>query len=417
MTDFTPQIRVMYLPPNSSHLDPRSEITDLIDYSISAARGSSEYISAPYPAQTVVNLLFDANVIPDIQIGTWLEIQVYSVVSLDYEILHSGYVTDRQSTYRAYGLTGFVLEWQFSLTSAISDLQNSIWFNETALTAGTVGCLDKTLQRSYRTMWNEVNANTQWQDYGPVSWDDVDQKKLDTFPTISYSSESTSQHLSAGYRNTWDDITTLVYGIYGWIWEQPNGDIEIEYQGTPISSTITLTQDMLSPDIMGGDSIGKIRNTVTITEFDGIESTYYDDNSINLHNQRPGTLSTYLTNTLDAANVGQTILNGLAYPLLSTEQISVNLLNPIFTDSERELLLFSPIGRRITVEAPIPMGGTLDYLTIGCQFDINKDSFVLSLTLAPYSQAYNSPNWDQIPYNYTWTSYGVAFPTQEWQDL
>ena len=417
MTDFTPDIKIYTLPPNAPHTDPRVEVTDWVDYSISASRGTSEYISAPYPAQTTVTLLFPDNVIPEIQLGTWVEIQVYSAVALDYQIIHSGYVTERTSAYRSYGLAGFILEWQFNLTSAISNLQNSTWYNEIALTGGTSQCLDKVLQKSYRTMWNEVNANTQWQDYGPVSWDDVDQIKLDTFPVITYGSNSIDQNLSVGYRNTWDDISTLIYGIYGWIWEQANGDIELEYQGTPISSTFTLTQDMLSPDLIGGDGVGKLRNLVTISEFDGVESRYYDDNSISLFNERSGALSTYLTNTLDAANVGQTILNGLAYPLLSTEQVSVNLLNPIFSDADRELLLYSPIGRRITVDAPVPMGGTLDYLTIGCQFEINKDSFILGLTLAPYSQAYNSPNWDQVPYNYTWTSYGVAFPTQEWQDL
>jgi hypothetical protein len=63
------------------------------------------------------------------------------------------------------------------------------------------------------------------------------------------------------------------------------------------------------------------------------------------------------------------------------------------------------------------MGGTLDYIIIGCNYEINRNEYLVNLKLAPYSQVYNTINWDQVPYNYTWTSYGVAFPTQEWQDL
>jgi hypothetical protein len=268
-------------------------------------------------------------------------------------------------------------------------------------------------------MWSQINNTLTWENYGPETWEDVDYDRMTTLPTFSYFDLAVkpTQVLTAGWRNTWDDLTTLIYGTFGWLVEETSGAIDVYYTSDTFTSTFTFTDDMLSTNIMGGDRIDQLRNQITMTEFDGVESRYFDNESINIYGERSGTLASYMDTTLDVANVAQTILNGLSYPLLSTEQITVNLLNPIFTQADRDYLLYENLGKRVTVEAPTPMGGTLDYLTIGCQLDITKDSFNLTLVLAPYTQAYNSINWDQVPYNYTWTSYGVAFPTQEWQDL
>jgi len=417
VTAWTPDIRIEYLPPGTDHTSIGTVIDGWIDYSISATRGSSEYISAPYPMQTTVSLLFDENVIPDIELGSWLTIGVYTPTTGTWSIIHSGNVTDMTSSYRSYGLSGFVLEWQLSLTSAISVLQNMTWYNEATFTDTTDNCIYQINSDLGRAMWNQVNATTSWADIGGMDWLSFDDGVIYTLPNIVVGGEPSTQVLTAGYRNVWDDLTTLTYGVYGWMYEQAWGDIDFQFPDLPLVKALTLTQEMLDTNIQGGQSVGELRNTVTIIEYDNVESTYYDHESIEKYTPRMGALSTYLNTTLDAANIGERILAGMAYPLLCTKQVSVNLLNPIFTDAERELLLYYPLGQRITIESPTPMGGTLDYISIGCQFDISKDAFILSLSLAPYTQAYNSPNWDQIPYNYTWTSYGVAFPTQEWQDL
>lgn len=420
MTAWTPDIRIEYLAPGVDHTSIGTVIEGWIDYSISATRGSSDYITPPYPMSTTVTLLFDENQIPDIELGSWLTIGVYTPTTGTWSPIHSGNVTDMTSSYRAYGLSGFVLEWQLNLTSAISVLQNMTWYNEANYTAPTDDCVIKVYNELGRAQWNQINATTSWENIGGMDWLSFDDPVIYTMPSIfSYGVESTSQTLTAGYRNVWDDLTTLVYGVYGFMYEQAWGAIDILYSDptSPIVNELTLTQEMLNTDITGGQAINEVRNVVTIIEFDAVESTYYDHESISNYTQRIGSLNSYMNTTLEAANVGQKILSGLAFPVLATKQVSVNLLNPIFSDVDREALLYYPLGRRITVEAPTPMGGTLDYITVGCQFDITKDAFILSLTLAPYSQAWNTPNWQQIPYNYTWDSYGVAFPTQRWMDL
>jgi hypothetical protein len=87
------------------------------------------------------------------------------------------------------------------------------------------------------------------------------------------------------------------------------------------------------------------------------------------------------------------------------------------TDTVRNELYFGGANRSFEIDAPVPMGGKQVYLVIGSQLDITKDAYLVTLNLALKAAIVNNKIWKQIPYNYTWTSYGVAFPTQEWQDL
>lgn len=417
MTDFTPEIRVMTLPPNTDHGNTMTEVTAMVDYSINISRGTSEYISAPYPAQTTLTLLFDEDVIPDIELGSWVQIECRNSIGA-WAVLQAGNVTKRTSQYRSYGLLGFVLEWQFAITSTISLLQNTNFYVDTyteSLTDGWVAYIEE-LSTVFR--WADINRELTWANYGPEAWDEVDTYRTIDFPVFNYGSDTHDQALDMGSYNTWDELVKMVYGVYGYIIENPDGELFFNYGETPLVSAITLTADMLSPDLEGGDRFDTLRNVVTLGKYDLVETTYYENASVALYGDRSGSLATNIINQSDVNDVGQKILNSMAYPLLSTERVGVNLLNPIFTNAQRDdFFLSAPLGSRISVEAPSPMGGTQDYLTIGCNYTINRNEFLMDLTLAPYVQAYNTINWEQVPYNYTWTSYGVAFPTQEWIDL
>jgi hypothetical protein len=418
MTAFTPQIRVMTLPPNTDHSATKTEITSWVDYTINVSRGTSEFIDPPYPGTCTLSLLFDENLIPDIAIGSWVEIQVKDSTNT-WIILHAGNVTNRTSSYRSYGLAGFILQWDFDLTSPISLLQNTSY----SMDFDTSGVADDLINaiiipQAVAFNWTQLSNNLTWAAYGPGTWAQVDASRETDFPTISFDVTSTiDQELQAGTRNAWDDMTKLYYGIYGYVIESPDGSLSFYETDTELTQSLTFSQDMLDPSLIGNERVDKMRNVITLTKADGTSKTYYNNDSISLYGERIGSIDTAVVLTADINAIASKMLNGLSYPLLSTEQISVNLLNPVFINADRDLLLSEPLGQRVTVEAPTPMGNTLDYLTIGVNYTINKDQFIVDLNLVPYSTVLVSPNWEQIPYNYTWTSYGVAFPTQEWIDL
>ncbi len=409
----------MTLPPNTIHTATQTEVTGWVDYNFNISRGTQEFINPPYPGTCVLTLLFDENYIPDIELGSWVEIQVYSVADSQWSPIHAGNVTDRTSSYRSYGITGFVLAWEFNLTSPISLLQNTDYLLEQATEGQASGIIDNVIYPLAQAfIWSELNADLTWANYGPDTWAEVDLKRVYDFPTISFINDPTiDNRLSAGNRNLWDDMTKIWYGMYCYIIEKPDGSLDFHDTDTELTSSLTITPDMLDPSLIGNERFDTVRNVITLTKHNGTNHTYYNNESMAFYGDRIGTLQTEIKSTNDVATVAAKILNAISYPILSTEQIGLNLLNPIFTDAQRDQLLFNPLGNRVTVEAPEPMGGTLDYLIIGVNYSINKNTFSMDLTLVPYSSVVISINWDQVPYNYTWTSYGVAFPTQEWQDL
>jgi hypothetical protein len=416
LTAFTPEIRVMTLPPNTIHSATKTEVTSWVDYNINISRGTDEYINAPYPASCNLSLLFDEDYIPAIELGSWVEIQVKNNYGT-WTVLQAGNVTNRNSLYRSYGLSGYVLEWQFTITSQISLLQNTNYFVNQFVLSTAEGLILYIEEEMYNLNWASVNRNLTWANYGPQTWAQVATSRQLNFPAFVVGSDNAEQALDEGPANVWDDLVKLTYGVYGYITEQPDGTLYFNFSDTDLTNVFTFTGELLSPAIEGGDRYDLLRNIVTISRFDGSSTTYYENESTEIYGDKSGSLETYLQIAAEANDIGQKILNGMAYPLLSTRQINMDLLNPNFTSAERYALLNAPLGIRCTVEAPLAMGGTQDYLTIGCNYNINKNSFNLDLILTPYSQVFNTPNWEQIDYSYTWTSYGVAFPTQEWQDL
>jgi hypothetical protein len=415
MTAYTPEIKIYQYPPGADLqlITIGTEVTDLVDYNISITKGTSQYITPPYPTQATITLLFDENRIPDIYLGSYL--QVVEISSGVNKIICEGYVINRTSSYREYGLTGFILEWTFTLASGISILQNTNWYNPAAFTGTTEECLDRITANYGYLLWSQVNSGTTWENVGGEDWEDFDAARKKNLPRFVYLTELTQQHLAAGFRNVWDDLVTLVYGVYGYIFEL-NSDIYLYFDdwGT---SFIAMPQNIIGTDIRAEDALDRIRNIITVTEYDGTQSSYYDDDSITLYQERSGSLDTYLTSTLDAADIGQILLNSLAYPILGTEQVTLDLLNPNMTNAVRNELYFGGANRPFQIDAPLPMGGKQVYIVIGNQTNISKDAFTVTLNLALKAALVNNLIWEQVPYNYTWTSYGVAFPTQEWQDL
>ena len=416
MSSYSGNVKIFYLPPNTAHTEPMIEVTDWVDFNFNIQTGAPNYITPPYPSAATVSLMFDEDVIPDLEIGSWVQICAQDPYSPnDYNPIMSGNVTNRTSAYRAYGITGYVLEWQFEITSFISVLQNADYYNNDDV----IGPNPMYFIVYPALRWEQLSDNLTWAAYGAGTWENVDNDRNLNLPTYIYNLDDTftSYLYPLGSQNVWEAYVTSVYGIYGFICEGNDGTLYFNYSDTGYTNSLTLTQDVIKPDLQGGDRIDEQRNSITLDPYSGTAQSYYDNFSIEKYGERSGTLPTYLSDPAEMKTIGDRIIDGMSYPILSTSAVSVDLLNPAFTDAQRYELLIDPLGKRITVEAPLAMGGTQDYLVMGLDWDINRNTFSANLKLAPYSQVFNSQNWLQIPYNYTWTSYGAAYPTQKWNEV
>jgi hypothetical protein len=383
------------------------ELTNYTEYDFSISYGSNDYINAPLPTTTTIKLFYTDETIPDVSTGDYIEIWSTGTI-------FQGYVTTVSNRYAAWGTAGYIIEWEIQAFSFQSKVQQMTWYNPTVYTGTTNQCLDRVISYGGHATWGAVEQSLTWDNVpADVDWLSYDASPMSTHATVN-GTNAQSQTLDVGWRNVWDDIVTLTSGAWGLI--KSDDDNITMYLDPSAMSTYGVANNELMTTIEASDNIGDTRNTVTLTKYDNTSKTYTDDDSIRQYGQQTGSLSTFINNDADLDTTGAKIINGLAWPLFGTRRASVNLYNPNVTDTEA-LSLMRPAGKKWSVAAPAPMGGTQTFICVGFTISANKNAWIVDLDLTPYQQAVNSINWKQVPASYTWTSYGTAYPTQKWSDL
>lgn len=406
MTDFAPQLALW---KSDVYLGTYIPVNGWVDYDFSISHGSNDYINAPNPAVTSIAIHFDTDTIPDIYIGNWL--YIFNGPTL----LFMGMVTSRTSEY-AWGQDGFILTWTYELAGISQQLQLMSWYNPSTYTSTTNDCIDLIINNMGKSTWGQVNQTTTWDNIDPtILWALWDASSYITTAVQRVGSNVQVQTLSAGWRNVWNDLVTLTYGAWGYLIENIGDTLVCVL--TP-QATYNVGRNQIATTITGTDNLPQLRNSVTITKYDGTTSTFRDQTSVRTYGEQSGNLTTYIVSTPDAEITGTKLLNGLAYPQFGTQHVEINLYNPNVSQELFYNLWFGCTGgNTITVDAPAPMGGNQRYIPVGYQLQASKSSWILGFDLIPYSVAVNSINWKQVNPIYTWSSYGVAFPTQKWSDL
>ena len=387
-----------------------TQVTGIIDYNFSVNAGSNDYINPPNPGNCSITLLFDDTTVPPIAIGQYL----YIYDSSNTWTIFRGRVTTRSAEYRNWGTAGYLMAWTFEFVGAISDLQKMTWYNPSVYTGTTTQCIDLIRTTGGRSTWEQANPSLTWENAGEYSWASWDGYTPDLYIHGDYTNVQ-SQTLAAGYRNVWDDLVTLTYGVWGFIQERSGSEVLITTVAPPVNQTIN--QNQLMVDLVATDSTPNMRNDVTITKYDTTSIDYRDQQSVYQYGSQPGTLATYINNDSDALTTAAKIINGLAYPSFGLDRASVNGYNPNVSGANLKTWANST-GSAWTVDAPNPFSnGTNEFIPVGYAISASKNAWIFDYYLVPLSVAVNSINWEQVPPSYTWTSYGTAYPTQKWSDL
>ena len=388
-----------------------TEVTGIIDYSFSINAGSNDYINPPNPGNGSVTLLFDDATIPSIKIGQYLQIKDTSNTWLIFQ----GRVTARSAEYRNWGTAGYLMAWTFEYTGVISDLQKMTWYNPSTYTGTTTQCIDLIRSLGGRSTWSQVNPSLTWANANQdASWAVWDGYTPDYYIYGDYTNTQ-SQTLAAGYRNVWDDLVTLTYGVWGYIYELSGYLLAITTVAPPLN--LTINQNQLMVDLVAMDATASMRNDVTITKYDTTSIEYRDQQSIYDYGSQPGTLATFINNDSDALTTAAKVVNGLSYPIFTIDRASVNGYNPNVSGANIKTW-FTSYGQGLNCTAPDPLnGGCSRFIPVGYSINASKNAWIFDFNLVPYSVAVNSINWEQVPASYTWTSYGTAYPTQKWSDL
>lgn len=97
----------------------------------------------------------------------------------------------------------------------------------------------------------------------------------------------------------------------------------------------------------------------------------------------------------------------------------IDLMNPNISDVDRAAMvgLYSVPFAPINITGLPAALGTAQMLVNRWSINITKYNAVAKWETVPQARYYSSNTWNQVPNSYTWTSYGVAYPTQKWSDL
>lgn len=409
MTAFEPSVSVYYDSP----INGTAGVLDgIVDYSINLDVGSNDYFNEPNPGTCTVTTYFDSDVVPSIGIGDYIQIFENQTATQIFK----GRVINRTSSYASWGTAGFLLSWTYELVGGISDLQKSNWYNPTSFTGTTNQCFSRIMSYAGYQIWSQVNPATTWAQVEPTTtWANYDGINPINNWVSQQGSNSQVQTLTAGWRNVWTDLFTLFNGTWGYIVENAGSTV---YCISTQSGTGNIALNQMMTTVTGRDNVTGIRNDVTVVQQNGTTNEYIEPVSRRQYGCQPGTINTYLDSTAEAQTTGAKILNGLAFPYFGISEVEINLYNPNVTSANAGAFLsYYGLADALIVEAPLPMGGTQKYLPVGMNLDISKNAWIVKYNLIPYTVAVNSINWKQVDPSYTWSSYGVAFPTQKWSDL
>lgn len=395
-------------------------LTDWIDYSVSITQGYQELDGAFQPGVLSLKLFNNADTAFTPQLG-----DVITIGDATFGDLFTGRLVDKSIALEVVGNTSSLASCTMTVMGPTYDLLNSQWYLDADTTDDADNWIDIIMAQVGQTQWYEVNPTLTWDGVNPaLTWPEYSDYNSTLINGFSRTGTiATSMQFTAGTRNAWDDLQTIMASIRGTIDERYDG--LIMFNARPSSPTVSLTWDAnwIDSAINTSASLNDIRNSISVTNLSGTSPIVYrDDTSVYLYGEKVGSIDTILTNTGDVDTLGTLLLDTRSYPDDTINSISADLCNPNMTDTDRthffDTGVYGPVYLITATGIPAALGSeTQDLIGIGRQINLSKNTWIFTYNTVSYSAVYPTPTWSRIGFSYTWTSYGAAFPTQKWSDL
>lgn len=411
--------------------------TGYVDWSMSIGTQQNQLWALPLPTTATLQLHFtsDAAVNP-LQLGDVVQIKInYSTGSAAF---YTGKVSDSTVAYGSYGAAGYDLVNTVALIGSLNTLVNAVTSYTFGLTlaGGFPGyvsyaisdMIDFVMSDLSSTMWQEINPAYTWNDLD-VSW------TWNTFDAATSSlingyqvNEGSGYNVSTDYERTfanvsvWEQIQMYVTQTNGYAYEDATGKIIMEiWPATPTPTQ--MPTGLVNPySLQSTRALDGVRNTINVyNAMFPSTLTYSSSESTSVIDYGPQTATVmhywgYVTARSDT--FAGRFIDGLAFPKNGITGFTINLLNDAITDAQRDALLGThPMTAFELTSLPAWFGYSGKLVVTGYRWEINRNTFTLNVDTQPFTNFYPGDTWLQISPAYTWTSYGVAYPTQKWSDL
>lgn len=415
MTEYTPEVRLV--GPTGSVISYNSAV----EYDITLTAGRSSITEQPQPSYMTYNVWVTQvkNKSFMINVGDLVGLQIKNS-SGTWVSLYKGQVSDVELSYREWGNLGWIIQYSVTVTSQLAQL-NRRTVGHTGYPKQKDGERVKAiLTDALLTSWSEMGNTTTWQTVANVSWANFNADIANLIASQIDTGIYELTDYNGGPVDAYTLATEAANSGRGILYALPDGTLNYDDYMARFSATpINLTSAHVDPHAIKREfSLGTIVNDVEVTYRAGSETTR-DEQSIATYGQLVGSRTTTLHNASEAATQARDFLLARAYPQDPSTEIEIQLQNPNISDAIRNALITTNLGTYIYLFTSLPtiMGRAFYGYVENYTWQFSKGKALLTMGCSSRYETYPSYVWPQIPATYTWTSYGIANPTQDWTQV
>lgn len=397
-------------------------VSNAVDVRMSINYGRASILEQAAPSYARLDVYMDKNTQLDIKVGQLVTISLNKSTS-GTQTIFTGSISDIDVEMYAYGIENGLVKYGLTAIGPLAQLHR--------YSAGAAGYSKETdgvrikniLTEAFLTSWDDVSPTLTWEAVPEdVTWGTFDGSNNALVNSLDTTIDAGLFELQ-DYAGGAADALTLAQEAansgLGLLWGAADGTIHYyAYEHRSTLTPLTLTaSDIGSSDLQFTSGIGEMVNDVEVTYRAGSEFAR-DEQSVIIYGQLSGTRQTTLHNQTDAATQATFFSTTRAYPRTSPETMVFKLESPEMSDTTRDALLAVGSDLRIQTDAlPTAFGTSFDGFVENWTWNLSRNSAQLTIGCSTYSENYPELTWLQVPANYTWDSYGAAYPTQKWSDL
>lgn len=394
-----------------------TDYTDVTIANLSVTSGRQDINTQPVAGYAGVQIL-NLNQTPiNVAINQGLSIAVKDSAG-NFVNLFGGFVSDFSIEIASVGNTSYTQKINVTALGALSRLPK----------ATTNGVLTKdfegdqifdVLSSILLGTWNEVSASQTWANYNAATtWALAENQGIGV---IDRPGEYELASRSSNPTDAYSLIASLATSGLGYIFEDANGNIgyaDADHRQDYLTAngfTELSANDAIASGIRIKQSVGTVKNKVTLTYKNNASEMAEDTDSQNIYGLIAESISTSLENQADAAAQAQRYLDLRAYPRFEMDVLTYAIQNPDLDNTDRDALLNVFMGQPVKIlDLPANMlGGQFEGYIEGWSWTATVNGLYLTFYASPREFSEVAQKWEDVNAAETWNSINV---TLEWEN-
>ena len=394
-----------------------TDYTDVTVANLSITSGRQDINTQPVAGYARLEILNLQQTAISIAINQGLSIAVKDSTGTFVNIF-GGFVSDFSIEVSSAGNTSYTQRINVTALGALSRLTK----------ATTLGVLSKDfdgdqiyeiLSQILLGTWNEVSSAQTWAAYNPATtWLLAENQGIGE---IDQPGEYELTARSSSLTDAYSLIASLAISGLGYIYEDANGNIgyaDADHRQDYLTAngfTELSANDAIASGIRIKQSVGTVKNKVTVSYKANATETAEDADSIAIYGLLAESIATSLENQADAISQAERYLDLRAYPRFEFDAITYAIQNPDIDNTDRDALLNIFMGQPVKIlNLPTNMlGGQFEGYVEGWNWTASVNGLYLTLFASPREFSEVAQKWEDVNAAETWNSINA---TLEWEN-